>query len=279
MGPWCPKKGFHDSLEFQSRIHPRPIPPPSIYIMRIATWNVNGIRARAAQLCEWVERDRPEILCLQELKAEEAQIPTECHFDDYVAYWHGLKGYSGVSLHLRRDVLAEDVVFSHPDFDIESRMVQAEVGDLLVASVYVPNGGKDYAAKLAFIQAMIDWVREHSAARRPLLILGDMNVARAEIDVHPKERNPRKVGQREEERALFQSLLDAGLIDVGREFDPENENLFTWWAPWRNLRARNIGWRLDYALASEDVAERSTSCVVLADIGTSDHAPVMLTLN
>ncbi len=105
-----------------------------------------------------------------------------------------------------------------------------------------------------------------------------MNIARAEMDVHPKERKPNAVGQRPEERALFQRLLDAGLADLGRDFDPENADLFTWWAPWRNLRARNIGWRLDYVLASQAVADRAKSCVVLPDVGTSDHAPVVLTL-
>jgi exodeoxyribonuclease-3 len=87
------------------------------------------------------------------------------------------------------------------------------------------------------------------------------------------------VGQRPEERALFESLLGTELIDLGRRFDPDNPGLFTWWAPWRNLRARNIGWRLDYMLTSPTLAERSSGCVVLADVGTSDHAPVVLTLD
>ena len=95
--------------------------------------------------------------------------------------------------------------------------------------------------------------------------------------MHPKERKPNAVGQRPEERALFETLLGSQLVDLGRQFDPENPNLFTWWAPWRNLRARNIGWRLDYFLTSPRVAARATSCAVLADVGTSDHAPVVMT--
>jgi exodeoxyribonuclease-3 len=104
-----------------------------------------------------------------------------------------------------------------------------------------------------------------------------MNIARSEIDVHPKERKPRAIGQLPEERELFQELLGEHLVDVGRALDPTNENLFTWWAPWRNLRARNIGWRLDYVLASKAIAEQAASCVVLPDVGTSDHAPVVMT--
>jgi exodeoxyribonuclease-3 len=246
--------------------------------MRIATWNVNGIRARAAQLCEWLERDRPDIVCLQELKAAATQIPDQCKLADYHAYWHGQKGYSGVSLHLRKDLFAVDPVFTHPPFDMESRIVQVEHGDLVIASVYVPNGGKDYRAKLDFLTRLAAWARQLHAEGRELLLCGDINIARAEMDVHPKERKPNAVGQRPEERALFETLLGGGaqLVDLGRTFDPDNPNLFTWWAPWRNLRQRNIGWRLDYVLASPGVAARAQSCVVQADVGTSDHAPVLM---
>ncbi|MGH2362957.1 MAG: exodeoxyribonuclease III, partial [bacterium] len=167
---------------------------------------------------------------------------------------------------------------SHPVFDMESRIVQAEVGDLIVASVYVPNGGKDYAAKIAFLSALTDWVRQLHADSRQVVLCGDMNITRTEMDVHPKERNPNAVGQRPEERALFETLLNDQLVDLGRAFDPDNPGLFTWWAPWRNLRARNIGWRLDYVLAAPAVAARASGCVVLADVGTSDHAPVVLTM-
>jgi exodeoxyribonuclease-3 len=104
-----------------------------------------------------------------------------------------------------------------------------------------------------------------------------MNVARADIDVHPKERKPRAIGQLPEERAVIEHLLGHGLVDVGRALDPDNDGLFTWWAPWRNMRERNIGWRLDYVLASTALAARAASCVVQKEVGTSDHAPVVAT--
>jgi exodeoxyribonuclease-3 len=110
------------------------------------------------------------------------------------------------------------------------------------------------------------------------VLCGDLNVARDDVDVHPRERKPGVIGQRPEERELFRRLLGEHLVDVGRALDPDNERLFTWWAPWRNLRQRNIGWRIDYILASRSLAERATSCVVLTDVGTSDHAPVMMTM-
>jgi exodeoxyribonuclease-3 len=97
------------------------------------------------------------------------------------------------------------------------------------------------------------------------------------MDVHPRERRPGAIGQRAEERELFESMLGGQLVDVGRALAPDNPNLFTWWPPWRDMRRRNIGWRIDYILASPAIAARATSCIVLADVGTSDHAPVMMT--
>lgn len=244
--------------------------------MRIATWNVNGIRAREAQVLEWVRAERPDAVCLQEIKATREQVPASlCELEGYACAWHGTKGYSGVGLHLRKDVLGGAELF-HPRFDMEARIVAARVGALVIASVYVPNGNKDYEAKVRFLEELIGWAGETHAAGRTLLLCGDLNVARAEIDVHPKERRE-VIGQLPEERALFQRLLDAGLVDVGRALDPDNEGLFSWWAPWRNMRQRNIGWRLDYVLASAPLAARAVSCPVAREVGTSDHAPVVAT--
>jgi exodeoxyribonuclease-3 len=245
--------------------------------VKIATWNVNGIRARQAQFCEWLERDRPDIVCLQELKAEPSQIPAQCMHEGYHVYWHGMRAYSGVSLHIRKALFDGEPAFSHPAFDMESRIVVAEAGDLVLASVYVPNGGKDYPAKLAFMHQLIAWTRQVHEAGRRLVLCGDMNITRTEMDVHPRERKPGIIGQRPEERVLFESLLGEHLLDVGRALDPDNPNLFTWWAPWRNMRERNIGWRLDYILASPAVARQAQSCVVLRAFGTSYHAPVVMT--
>jgi len=245
--------------------------------MKVATWNVNGIRAREVQLCEWLERDRPDVVCLQELKAQPEQIPERCKLEDYHAYWHGLRAYSGVSLHIRKSLFDLEPAFSHPEFDMESRIVQVAFGNLVLASVYVPNGGKDYAAKLSFLSRLAAWAKQSHEEGRELVLCGDINITRTEIDVHPRERKPGVIGQRAEERELFEELLGGHLVDVGRALDPDNPGLFTWWAPWRNMRSRNIGWRLDYILASPTIAARAASCVVLADVGTSDHAPVMMT--
>jgi len=247
--------------------------------MKIATWNVNGIRARQVQLADWLERDRPDVVCLQELKAEISQIPEQCKLENYVVFWHCLRAYSGVSLHIRKGVFGSDPAFSHPAFDMESRIVQADLGNLVLASVYVPNGGKDYQAKIEFMERLAAWARQLHEEGRELVLCGDMNITRTDMDVHPRERKPGTIGQRPEERRLFDALLGDHLVDVGRALDPDNPNLFTWWAPWRNLRQRNIGWRLDYILASPTVASRAVSCVVFPDVGSSDHAPVVMTIS
>jgi exodeoxyribonuclease-3 len=247
--------------------------------MIIATWNVNGIRARHGQLLEWIERDRPDVICLQEIKATLDQLPmTLCDLEGYWCYWHGAKGYSGVGLHVSKARRPEKPSWSHPSFDFENRIAAVSLGDLTVASIYVPNGGKDFPAKMRFLGELERLAAKHAATGRPLVLCGDLNVARTEMDVHPKERKPLAIGQLPEERAQLERIIAQGLVDVGRAVAPDDDGLFTWWAPWRNMRQRNIGWRLDYVLASEALARTVVTCPVLREVGTSDHAPVMATL-
>jgi exodeoxyribonuclease-3 len=248
--------------------------------LKLATWNVNGIRARHAQVQEWIEAERPDVVCLQELKASPDQVPMALfELDGYWCYWHGGKGYSGVALHVSKAVAPERPALAHPAFDFETRIATVDLtttlGPLTVASVYVPNGGKDFTGKMTFLEALDAYAASFQAEGRQLAILGDLNVARTERDVHPRERKPRAIGQLPEERAMIERILGRGLVDVGRALDPDNEGLFTWWAPWRNMRARNIGWRLDYVMASSRLASRAVSSSVRSEVGTSDHAPVV----
>jgi exodeoxyribonuclease-3 len=246
--------------------------------MKIATWNVNGIRARESQFIDWLATAQPDVVCLQEIKASLTQVPAQiCNLNGYWCYWHGAGGYSGVGLHLRRETFPEEPKFTHPHFDNETRIVEAAIGDTVYASVYVPNGGKDYEAKVAFMNELIAYAARIRAEGRKLVVCGDFNVARTDMDVHPKERKPNIIGQRPEERELLERIIGEGLVDVGRKLYPQDEGYFTWWAPWRNLRQRNIGWRLDYVLASEDLAAKAVACPSFREIGTSDHAPVVAT--
>ncbi|MBI5066998.1 MAG: endonuclease/exonuclease/phosphatase family protein [Deltaproteobacteria bacterium] len=242
--------------------------------MRIATWNVNGIRAREAQLAEWLAAVQPDLALLQELKARPDQVPALLAAPaDYWACWHGGGPYSGVALLVRRSLSAGPPAFFHPPFDFENRIVAAEVDGATVASVYVPNGGKDYAAKLRFLEALAGWGAELQAAGRPLLLGGDLNVARTDLDVFEKERDPEAIGQRPDERALLERLLGTGLADLHRGLHPGEAGLFTWWPPWRNMKQRNLGWRIDYLLAASPY--RATACQAAREFGTSDHAPLV----
>lgn len=245
--------------------------------MKIATWNVNGIRARQEQVREWIQSDQPDILCLQELKATREQVPeTLSALPEYWSYWHGERAYSGVALLVHRNLVSDAPIFEHPDFDFETRIVTVRIGNTIIGSVYVPNGGKDFAAKLRFLEAMERYAADCQSQGLNLILCGDMNVTRTDQDVHPKERKPNAIGQRPDERELFERILNNGsMTDIGRALDPENDQLFTWWPPWRGMRQKNIGWRLDYVLASQTLASRITQCSVLAQTGTSDHAPVV----
>ena len=248
--------------------------------MKIATWNVNGIRARQGDVQTFVENERPDILCLQEIKANVDQLPVWlCHIEGYWCYWHGGRGYSGVGLHVRQATFPEQPVFEHPDFDYETRIVTAQLPRFTVASIYVPNGGKDFPAKMRFLESLEVLAARYDASRQPLVLCGDLNIARTDMDVHPKERKPNVIGQRPDERALLERIIAHGLIDVHRKVEPDNPDLFTWWAPWRNLRQRNIGWRLDFVLASRVIADTTVSCVVQREFGSSDHGPVIATFN
>jgi exodeoxyribonuclease-3 len=246
-------------------------------MLKVATWNVNGIRKREAELIDFVAAEQPDVLALQEIKAEPDKVPsTIAALDGYHCYWHGHKGYSGVGLMLSKRSFPARPEFSHPDFDHETRIVIAELPAWTVASIYVPNGGKDFEAKLRFLDGMERFVREARAGGRQLLLCGDLNVAREDRDVHPSLRKPNQIGRTPEEQAQFARILDAGgLTDLSRKFAPDDDRLFSWWAPWRNLREKNVGWRIDYVLASASLSSAALSCSVRREVGKSDHGPLI----
>jgi exodeoxyribonuclease-3 len=246
--------------------------------LSVVTWNVNGIRAREGQFLEWIDAVRPDVVCLQEIKAAPSQLPQGItDLPGYWSYWHGAEGgYSGVALLLNHRAFPEEPAFSHPAFDNETRIVQATVGDLILASVYIPNGGKDYQAKLEFLKEMGRYVADVHAGGSQMILSGDMNIVRTDRDIHPSQNKPGIIGTRPDERALFEEMIGNGLVDVGRMLDPDNDRLFTWWPFWRSARERNLGWRLDYIFASKPIADRATTSTVMRETGTSDHGPVVV---
>ena len=244
--------------------------------MKVATWNVNGIRKRSTEVISWIDREEPDVVCLQETKAAPDQVPEPlASIGGHHCHWHGERGgYSGVALLLREKTFGDKPEFVHPPFDLESRIVVAEVGTLVFGSMYAPNGGKDFPAKMQFLKELEVWAGLLHGAGKHLVLCGDYNVARKPVDVHPILRKD-MIGQSAPERDLIERLFAHGLVDVGRHVDPTNERLFTWWAPWRNLRQRNIGWRLDYVAANVALVDDTVHCAAYRDFGTSDHGPVI----
>src|SRR5260370_23053151 len=243
--------------------------------MKIATWNVNGIRARAGEVISLLEREQPDVLCLQEIKAPREQVPAPLgDLAGYWGFWNGHQGYSGVGLHLRKATFPQRPLFSHPEFDRETRIVQARAGDLAFASAYVPNGGKDFDAKLRFLEGLANFAAAARASGTRLVLCGDLNVAREERDVHPKLRKQGPIGTTPREPELLAKILGHGLTDLLRKFAPDDDRLFTWWAPWRNLRERNTGWRIDYVLSSQELGAKAVSSSAAPHFPTSHHPPL-----
>lgn len=244
--------------------------------MKLTTWNVNGLRAREGQVVEWLEREQPDVLCLQEIKATREQVPPLLWArEGYHCAWHGGPGgYSGVALLVRRTLVPQRPVFRHPSYDHESRAITAELGPLDITALYVPNGGKDLPAKVRFLEALKADVAQRHQGGKQLIVCGDLNVALTERDVHPKLAKTSQLGQTAAERALLAGVLDEGLVDLERRLHPDDAERFTWWAPWRQQREQNMGWRIDYVLASAALASRATACGAERLFGSSDHGPL-----
>ena len=247
--------------------------------MKILTWNVNGLRARWSEVSAIADELAPDLMCLQEIKAAPSQVPEPLTgLPGYHNHYHGGPGgYSGVSVHARRDRFAARPPVESPPFDVEHRIAVADLGELACASVYVPNGNKDFAAKIAFLESLAAWTAERDG--KPLLVCGDLNVALTPADVCVKQRNPDTIGQRARERALMSAAIEGGaLVDAVRWQWPDASDKFTWWPPWRDEKANNNGWRIDYVLLGGGLGERLARVEILDDRGTSDHAPVVVEL-
>lgn len=251
--------------------------------MMVATWNINGIRARREALPNWIRRRLPDLLVLQEVKATEEEIPAEISgLEGYSSWWNGStcrKGYSGTGL-LVRDELAREATVELPPFDIENRTCVLHLDAFSLIGTYVPRGeGEEhYGHKLAYLREMALYVRSLLAKGRQVIVAGDMNVAHRDADVHHSQNRPGAIGLRDGERAAIDALLSAGLVDVMRQRHPEERGLFTWWPYWRQARERNLGWRIDCFYLSAGLLDKVTGDEVDTRETSSDHAPVLLAL-
>ena len=264
--------------------------------MKIYSWNVNGIRAvvNKGLFQEFIAKEQPDILCLQETKAKQGQA--EIDLPEYEEFWNSADkaGYSGTAIFTKikplsvlygfADGIAEHYGLTadgYGDPTKEGRVLSAEFGDFWLVTVYTPNSKGDLTRlKLRDEQwdpAFLAHVKELEKMK-PVIFCGDLNVAHQEIDLANPKPNVGKHGFTDEERRGFQNFLDAGFIDTFRALHPGQTDAYSWWTHWANARARNVGWRIDYFLASESLKNHITSADIHADIMGSDHCPVSITL-
>ncbi len=250
--------------------------------MKLATWNVNSLNVRLPHLLDWLERERPDVVCLQETKVEDPKFPAAAlEAAGYGAAFAGQKAYNGVAI-LSRAPLT-DVRLGIPDLeDDQRRVVSAGAGDIRVVCAYIPNGQavgtEKYEYKLRWLRGFADWLRAELAAHPKLVVLGDYNVAPEDRDVHDPKLWAGQVLCSEPERAAFRRLLELGLKDGFRLFD-QPEKSFTWWDYRLNAFKRNMGLRIDHILVSPALAAACRRCLIdktpRALDRPSDHAPVV----
>jgi len=253
--------------------------------MKLATWNVNSLNVRLAHLLDWLGREQPDVVCLQETKTEDANFPAhELRLAGYQALFAGQKAYNGVAI-LSREA-ASDVVAAMPGFaDDQKRVLAATVGGVRVLCTYVPNGesveSEKYRYKLSWLANLRIWLQHELKAYAQLALLGDYNIAPEERDVHDPRLWQGRVLFSEPERAAFRGLLGLGLKDSFRLFD-QPERSFSWWDYRMNAFKRNLGLRIDHILLSQDLSGRARGShidkTVRALERPSDHAPVITEL-
>ena len=264
--------------------------------MKIYSWNVNGIRAvvRKSLFLSFIEKHDPDILCLQETKAERGQA--EIDLPNYIEYWNSAekKGYSGTAIFTKQkplavtDGLPQDIIKKYKitgdtygDPNAEGRVIAAEYDNFYVVTVYTPNAKEDLSRVtlrhkhwdpgfLAYCQQL--------QQKKPVIFCGDLNVAHTELDLARPKENRGKKGFTDEEREGFQNFVDTGFIDTFRLFNTEGGH-YTWWTHWANARARNVGWRIDYVMAAEALKNNIKEANIHPDIMGSDHCPVSVTLD
>ena len=248
--------------------------------IKFVSWNVNGLRAVCGKGFAGIfESFDADFVCLQETKLQEGQIDLE--FLGYQSYWNYAekKGYSGTAVYTRRTPLSVSYGIGIPEHDLEGRVITLEMEDFYLVNVYVPNS-QDGLRRLDYRMTWEDAFREYLmglAARKGVVVCGDMNVAHEEIDLKNPSTNRMNAGFTDEERGKMTELLTAGFTDTWRFQHPE-EVKYSWWSYRMNARARNAGWRIDYFLVSEQLRPRVLSTDILNDVFGSDHCPVTLVL-
>lgn len=264
--------------------------------MKIYSWNVNGVRAveKKGVVKTFLETHKPDILCLQETKAQPEQVEEAFaeKYPEYEQYWHSAdkKGYSGTAIFSKVPVV--DVVYGLPDEIVEQfsladdygdtsregRVLAVELDTCYLVTVYTPNAKDDLSRipmRQAWDPAFLSYMQQLKA-EKPVIFCGDFNVAHTELDLARPKPNEGKKGFTREERAGFEAMLQAGFVDSLRVFHKETPELYTWWSHFGGARERNVGWRIDYVMVDRSLQELLKSARVHPDVMGSDHCPVSI---
>ncbi|MCX7912020.1 MAG: exodeoxyribonuclease III [Dehalococcoidales bacterium] len=252
---------------------------------KLLSWNVNGIRSvKNKGFLEWLSKESPDILCLQETKASVDQLDPDLKSPPgYHTYWNSpeRKGYAGVALFSREVPQSVRYDFPAPGFDLEKRVIVAEYPGFILLNVYFPNGKQSEERlkyKMDFYELFLNYVDSLRAAGRRLVICGDVNTAHREIDLARPKENSKVSGFLPEERAWIDKFISHGYVDTFRHFYPDEPNQYTWWDLKSGARARNVGWRIDYFFVSEDLLPALRDAFIMPDVMGSDHCPIGIIL-
>lgn len=250
--------------------------------MKITTWNVNGIRSvlNKGVLQEYIETNNPDILCLQETKAHPDQVEMDFSQYGYECFWNAAvkKGYSGTAIFTKEKPLSVRYGMNIEEHDQEGRIITVEYDQFFLVTVYTPNAKRE----LTRLEYRERWEDDFLAyvnqlqEEKPVIYCGDLNVAHKEIDLTNPKTNQKNAGFTPEERAKFDQVIENGYIDVFRHFYPTTTGAYTWWSYMGKARDRNIGWRIDYFVASPQLVDYVEGVTIRSDVMGSDHCPVEL---
>lgn len=254
--------------------------------MKIISWNVNGIRAAYKKgFIEFVERETPDLLCVQETKAHREQCePAIGSPLGMTSYWSSAvrKGYSGVATYVREEPRQVSYGIGQTEYDSEGRFVITEHEDFVLYNIYFPNGGSGverHNFKQSFLRDLYSHLQPLVKAGRPVIVVGDYNIAHREIDIYDPVRLRGESGFLPEERAWFDAFLELGFVDTFRHLHPDQRDRFTWWSQIERGRLGNRGWRIDYICVTKNLQNRIRRAEVLDGQMGSDHCPVLLELS
>jgi exodeoxyribonuclease-3 len=250
--------------------------------MFIASYNVNGIRsAENKGLSSWLQTAAPDVVCLQEIKADESQIPGTFNLLGYRGYYHSAKkkGYSGVGILTKREPLSVHIGCGIDWIDAEGRVIRAEFPEATIFSIYFPSGTTGdirQAVKYQFLDAIFDYLKPWSVQEKPVIVCGDYNIAHKEIDIHDPKGNKESSGFLPEERAWMDKLFASGYHDVFRKTVGTVPHIYSWWTFRAGAKGNNKGWRIDYQAGNAAALAAAKSARIDAHLNFSDHAPVIV---